>query len=258
MSRDDLLVANPEERYGKYCGLFAASVLVLVTNPLDAMCTVAHHVSRISQAPRRGYGWSAGFPYFRFIAMELGILSGLAVVLGGHGDTMVPVVRLSNVSGIPLTELIPADRLAAIVDRTRNGGAEIVKHLKTEQRVLRHRLPRLNGGVDPQGQEESAPLRGFARRRVRRSRIVRSGYLSNLVATASRKSTKCSSCREKAIYAKSKRGAAGRRSEAEDDGRNCVVCGRAAVRGIARHPVSLLKHLILALSSYSIPICVRR
>jgi malate dehydrogenase len=54
-----------------------------------------------------------------------------AVVLGGHGDTMVPVVRLSNVSGIPLTELIPADRLAAIVDRTRNGGAEIVKHLKT-------------------------------------------------------------------------------------------------------------------------------
>jgi malate dehydrogenase len=52
-------------------------------------------------------------------------------VLGGHGDTMVPVVRLSNVSGIPLTELIPADRLAAIVDRTRNGGAEIVKHLKT-------------------------------------------------------------------------------------------------------------------------------
>jgi len=54
-----------------------------------------------------------------------------AVVLGGHGDTMVPIVRLSNVSGIPLTELIPAERLAAIVDRTRNGGAEIVKYLKT-------------------------------------------------------------------------------------------------------------------------------
>jgi malate dehydrogenase len=53
------------------------------------------------------------------------------VVLGGHGDTMVPVVRLSNVSGIPLSELIPPDRLAAIVDRTRNGGAEIVKYLKT-------------------------------------------------------------------------------------------------------------------------------
>jgi malate dehydrogenase len=65
--------------------------------------------------------------------MELGVSveKVTAVVLGGHGDTMVPVVRLSNVSGIPLAELIPADRLAAIVDRTRNGGAEIVKHLKT-------------------------------------------------------------------------------------------------------------------------------
>ncbi len=54
-----------------------------------------------------------------------------AVVLGGHGDTMVPLVRLSNVSGIPLTELLPKERLDAIVDRTKNGGAEIVKHLKT-------------------------------------------------------------------------------------------------------------------------------
>jgi malate dehydrogenase len=68
-----------------------------------------------------------------FIAMELNVSveNVTAVVLGGHGDTMVPVVRLSNVSGIPLSELIPADRLAAIVDRTRNGGAEIVKYLKT-------------------------------------------------------------------------------------------------------------------------------
>jgi malate dehydrogenase len=63
--------------------------------------------------------------------LKVSIENVTAVVLGGHGDTMVPVVRLSNVSGIPLTELIPADRLAAIVDRTRNGGAEIVKHLKT-------------------------------------------------------------------------------------------------------------------------------
>jgi len=71
--------------------------------------------------------------FLTFIAMELGVSveNVTAVVLGGHGDTMVPGVRLSNGSGIPLTELIPADRLAAIVDRTRNGGAEIVKHLKT-------------------------------------------------------------------------------------------------------------------------------
>ncbi len=63
--------------------------------------------------------------------MDVSVENVTAVVLGGHGDTMVPVVRLSNVSGIPLTELIAPDRLAAIVDRTANGGAEIVKHLKT-------------------------------------------------------------------------------------------------------------------------------
>jgi malate dehydrogenase len=68
-----------------------------------------------------------------FIAQELqvSVENVTAVVLGGHGDTMVPLVRLSSVSGIPLTELIPADRLEAIVNRTRNGGAEIVKYLKT-------------------------------------------------------------------------------------------------------------------------------
>ncbi len=68
-----------------------------------------------------------------FIAQELNVAVSnvTAVVLGGHGDTMVPIVRLSSVSGIPLTELIPGDRLNAIVDRTRNGGAEIVKYLKT-------------------------------------------------------------------------------------------------------------------------------
>jgi malate dehydrogenase len=68
-----------------------------------------------------------------FIAMELNVSveNVTAVVLGGHGDTMVPLVRLSSVAGIPLTELIPEDRLNAIVDRTRNGGAEIVKYLKT-------------------------------------------------------------------------------------------------------------------------------
>jgi malate dehydrogenase len=68
-----------------------------------------------------------------FIAQELDVSveNVTAVVMGGHGDTMVPVVRLSGVSGIPLTELIAPDRLAAIVDRTRNGGAEIVKYLKT-------------------------------------------------------------------------------------------------------------------------------
>jgi malate dehydrogenase len=137
MSRDDLLVANYEvvksvtENIAKHS---PNAILVLVTNPLDAMCTVAHHVSKFPKHRVVGMAGVLDSARFRtFIAMELGVSveNVTAVVLGGHGDTMVPVVRLSNVSGIPLSELIPADRLAAIVDRTRNGGAEIVKHLKT-------------------------------------------------------------------------------------------------------------------------------
>jgi malate dehydrogenase len=110
------------------------AILVLVTNPLDAMCTVAHHVSKFPKHRVVGMAGVLDSARFRtFIAMELNVSveNVTAVVLGGHGDTMVPVTRLSNVSGIPLSELIPADRLAAIVDRTRNGGAEIVKYLKT-------------------------------------------------------------------------------------------------------------------------------
>lgn len=137
MSRDDLLIANYEvvksvtENVAKHS---PNAILVLVTNPLDAMCTVAHHVSKFPKHRVVGMAGVLDSARFRtFIAMELkvSVENVTAVVLGGHGDTMVPVVRLSNVSGIPLTELIPADRLAAIVDRTRNGGAEIVKHLKT-------------------------------------------------------------------------------------------------------------------------------
>lgn len=137
MSRDDLLIANYEvvksvtENIAKHS---PNAILVLVTNPLDAMCTVAHHVSKFPKHRVVGMAGVLDSARFRtFIAMELNVSveNVTAVVLGGHGDTMVPVVRLSNVSGIPLTELIPADRLAAIVDRTRNGGAEIAKHLKT-------------------------------------------------------------------------------------------------------------------------------
>jgi malate dehydrogenase len=137
MSRDDLLIANYEvvknvtENIAKHS---PNAILVLVTNPLDAMCTVAHHVSKFPKHRVVGMAGVLDSARFRaFIAMELkvSVENVTAVVLGGHGDTMVPVVRLSNVSGIPLTELIPADRLAAIVDRTRNGGAEIVKYLKT-------------------------------------------------------------------------------------------------------------------------------
>ncbi len=137
MSRDDLLLANYEvvksvtEQVVKHS---PNAILVLVTNPLDAMCTVAHHVSKFPKNRVIGMAGVLDSARFRtFIARELNVSveNVTAVVLGGHGDTMVPIVRLSNVSGIPLSELIPADRLAAIVDRTRNGGAEIVKYLKT-------------------------------------------------------------------------------------------------------------------------------
>jgi malate dehydrogenase len=137
MSRDDLLIANYEvvksvtENVAKHS---PNAILVLVTNPLDAMCTVAHHVSKFPKNRVVGMAGVLDSARFRtFIARELSVSveNVTAVVLGGHGDTMVPVVRLSSVSGIPLTELIEPARLDAIVDRTRNGGAEIVKYLKT-------------------------------------------------------------------------------------------------------------------------------
>jgi malate dehydrogenase len=137
MSRDDLLIANHEvvksvtEQVAKHS---PNAILILVTNPLDAMCWTAFKTSKFPKNRVIGMAGVLDSARFRtFIAQELqvSVENVTAVVMGGHGDTMVPLVRLSNVSGIPLTELIPADRLAAIVERTANGGAEIVKHLKT-------------------------------------------------------------------------------------------------------------------------------
>ena len=137
MSRDDLLLANHEvvkgvtEQIVKYS---PNCIIVLVTNPLDAMCWTALKTSKFTKSRIIGMAGVLDSARFRtFIAEELNVSveNVTAVVLGGHGDTMVPVVRLSGVSGIPLTELIAPDKLAAIVDRTRNGGAEIVKYLKT-------------------------------------------------------------------------------------------------------------------------------
>jgi malate dehydrogenase len=137
MSRDDLLLANHEvvkgvtEQIVKYS---PNCIIVLVTNPLDAMCWTALKTSKFPRNRIIGMAGVLDSARFRtFIAQELDVSveNVTAVVMGGHGDTMVPVVRLSGVSGIPLTELIAPDKLAAIVDRTRNGGAEIVKYLKT-------------------------------------------------------------------------------------------------------------------------------
>ena len=137
MSRDDLLLANYEVMKTATEQAIAVSpncAIIVVTNPLDAMAQVAYMVSKFPRNRVIGMAGVLDSARFRtFIAMELhvSVTNVTAVVLGGHGDTMVPLVRLSSVAGIPLTELIPADRLDAIVERTRNGGAEIVKYLKT-------------------------------------------------------------------------------------------------------------------------------
>ncbi|MBK9171306.1 MAG: malate dehydrogenase [Bryobacterales bacterium] len=137
MSRDDLLMANFEivknatEQAVKYS---PDSILVLVTNPLDAMCQTAYWVSKFAKHRVVGMAGVLDTARFRtFIARELDVSveNVTAMVLGGHGDTMVPLVRLSSVSGIPLTELLDQATLDRLVDRARNGGAEIVKHLKT-------------------------------------------------------------------------------------------------------------------------------
>ena len=99
-----------------------------------------------------------------FIAQELkvSVENVTGVVMGGHGDTMVPLVRLSNVSGIPLTELMDQATIDAIVDRTRNGGAEIVKYLKTGSAYYAPSAARGGDGrIDPEGQEEGPALRRY-------------------------------------------------------------------------------------------------
>src|SRR5205085_12612913 len=137
MSRDDLLWKNEEIVAAVTREVVKRSpncIIIVVSNPLDAMCEVARRVSRF---PRERVLGMAGFldsaRMRAFIAMELNVSieNTHAFVLGGHGDTMVPLPRYSTVAGIPITELISKERIDAIVDRTRNGGAEIVNLLKT-------------------------------------------------------------------------------------------------------------------------------
>src|SRR5437879_8113978 len=137
MSRDDLLKANYDvvkavvEQVVKHS---PNCIIIVVTNPLDAMAQAAFWISKFPKNRVIGMAGVLDSARFRtFIAMELGVSveNVVGVVMGGHGDTMVPLVRLCNVSGIPLTELMDQATIDRIVDRTANGGAEIVKHLKT-------------------------------------------------------------------------------------------------------------------------------
>jgi malate dehydrogenase len=136
MSRDDLLAINADivktatEQALKYS---PEAIFILLTNPLDAMAYVTMKVGNLP--PHRVVGQAGILDSARmraFVAMELGIsVENIhCYVLGGHGDDMVPLTRHSNVAGVPLDQILPPDRLAAIVERTRKGGGEIVGLLK--------------------------------------------------------------------------------------------------------------------------------
>lgn len=137
MSRDDLVLTNASiirSVVGEVVKRSPHAQLLMVANPLDAMTQLALHVSGWPR--ERVYGQSGVLDSARFrtfIAMELGVSvrDVTALVLGGHGDTMVALPRFSNVAGIPLTDLLPPERIDALVRRTVDGGAEIVRLLKT-------------------------------------------------------------------------------------------------------------------------------
>ena len=137
MSRDELLATNAKIVTGVVTELVKRSrdiILVLVTNPLDAMTYVAHKVSGLPKQRVMGMAGVLDSARFRsFISAELNVPAAdvQAMVLGGHGDTMVPLLKHTTVKGRPITELLPKNKLDALVKRTQDGGAEIVNLLKT-------------------------------------------------------------------------------------------------------------------------------
>ena len=137
MSRDDLLHTNfkiMSDVVAKVVAQSPESILIIVSNPLDAMAQAAFRQAGFNRERVIGMAGVLDSARFRtFIAEELNVSveNVTAFVLGGHGDTMVPLARYSTVAGIPITELIEPARLESLIQRTRDGGAEIVKHLKT-------------------------------------------------------------------------------------------------------------------------------
>ena len=137
MSRDDLLYANADivrKASAETIRYSPDAIYIVLTNPLDVMAYLAMKTTGIE--PHRVVGQAGILDSARmraFVSMEMGVSveNVHCYVLGGHGDEMVPLTRLSNVAGIPLDQALPADRLAAIVERTRKGGGEIVSLLKT-------------------------------------------------------------------------------------------------------------------------------
>lgn len=137
MSRDDLLFANTDivrKATEETVRRSPNAIFIILTNPLDVMAYVTMKVGKLDPARVVGQAGILDSTRMRaFVAMELGVSveNVHCYVLGGHGDDMVPLTRHSNVAGVPLDQMLPADRLAAIVERTRKGGGEIVSLLKT-------------------------------------------------------------------------------------------------------------------------------
>lgn len=137
MSRDDLVRTNARivrEVSEQIARVAPQAIIIVVSNPLDVMCYVARQASGFPRERVIGMAGvldTARYRMFLSEAMGVSVDDIQAMVLGGHGDTMVPLVSYTTVSGIPVTQLLARDRLDAIVQRTRNGGAEIVAHLKT-------------------------------------------------------------------------------------------------------------------------------
>jgi len=137
MSRDDLIATNAKivgDVTRKATPLSPNAILVVVSNPMDAMCHVAHNISGFPTNRIVGMAGvldAARMQTFMAEALNVSVENTHAFVLGGHGDTMVPLPRFSTIAGIPIIELLSTDKIDAIIERTRKGGAEIVNLLKT-------------------------------------------------------------------------------------------------------------------------------
>ena len=173
VSWDDLLATNMRiiKNVTKQVVQYSPNaILIIVSNPLDAMCHVAMEESCFPKHRVIGMAGVLDSARFRaFIAMELNVsVENIhALVLGGHGDTMVPLPRFSTVAGIPITKLMSSERIEAIATRTRNGGLEIVGLLKTGSGLLRPCFGGCgNGRIYFEGQKENFALCRLSGRRI--------------------------------------------------------------------------------------------
>ena len=180
MSRDDLIATNSRimtDVAARIRQHAPESIVIVISNPLDAMVTLCHRLTGFPKARVIGMAGALDTARFRhFVADELGVSveNVGAFVLGGHGDDMVPLPRYCSVAGIPLERLLAPDRIAAIVDRTRLAGGEIVKLLGTGSAYFSpRRLRGAHGRCHPQGPQVGGAVRDAPGGRVRGAGAVR-------------------------------------------------------------------------------------